>query len=95
MTREVAKHNVNVHKSFNYDLHKAVAAQLNSPISYSSKFQPWHRLEPLLHHHPLWDHMKAYLKEGATFPLMPMSETVRSINKEFMLARGNHNVICF
>ena len=92
MTREAAKHNANMLKSFNYDLHQAVAAQSNLPISYGSEFQPWYKLEPLLHHHPLWDHTKAYLKDSVTFPLVPMPETVRSINKEFMLAKGKSQI---
>jgi len=37
--------------------------------------------------------MKAYLKDSVTFPLVPMSKTVRSIDKEFMLARGNHKSV--
>ena len=93
MTREVAKHDANVLKSFTYNLNQAIAAQTNSPISYSSEFQLWHRLEPLLHRHPLWYHMKAYLKNGVAFPLVPISETVRSIDKKFMLTRGNHKSV--
>ena len=93
MTTEVANHNSNVLKSFKSNLYQAIAAQSNLPISYGSEFQPWHRLEPLLHLHPLWDHMKDYLKNGAKFPLVPISETLRSINKEFMLTRGNHKSV--
>ena len=54
-------HNSDILKSFNYDSHSLINAFPNSDLSCGKEFRPVDVLEPLLHRHPNWKHLKICL----------------------------------
>jgi hypothetical protein len=77
-------------QKFGGDLHRALHAQKNSPLSYGSEFKPVSALEPVFSRHPNWPRMKIILLEGSTWPLLPLgkSDHLKDINNA--LEFGNH-----
>ena len=80
MTLEVAEKNFLVLKRHDFDLGKAITAQLNSPVGYS----------PLLGNHPIWPMIKSILKNGTQWPTDPISEEERIGDVKEALKFGNH-----
>jgi hypothetical protein len=75
-TTEAALHNVIVMQCYNFSIDSAIQVRKNSPIYYGPKFQPIHKLYPLLCTHPLWICISSILSKGATFPLLPLPDTI-------------------
>ena len=55
MKREVAESNFHALRKFNFNLEKAFAAQVGSPVGHWSEFHKGKLLLPLLKNHPLWN----------------------------------------
>ncbi len=89
-TTEAALHNAIVLEQYNFDLDKAIRAQDSSQVMYGSEFKHPKYLEKLLHDHPHWKHLKKILLQGATFPLIPISDIDRQRDLIYHLNRGNH-----
>ena len=53
MNREAAESNFHALRKFNFDLEKALSAQVGSPVGYGSEFRKGKLLLPLLKNHPL------------------------------------------
>ena len=77
-------------QKFGGDLHRALHAQNESPLSYSSEFKPVSFLEPIFLHHPSWPRMKSILLEGSTWPLSPLDESDWLLDINNALDFGNH-----
>ncbi|MGH7955272.1 MAG: hypothetical protein ACREOZ_04855 [Gloeomargaritales cyanobacterium] len=90
MTERASTHNHRILKASNFDLHQAIMAQPNSPVTYGSEFRPWRLLQPLLRSHPLWHRVKSILEKGISMPLKPLIEADRQADIEYMINRGNH-----
>ena len=80
MTLDAAEKNFLVLKRHDFDLGKAIKAQLNSPVGYS----------PLLGNHPIWPMIKSILKNGTQWPTDPISEEERIGDVKEALKFGNH-----
>ena len=85
-----ASHNAKVLSLYNYDIDAIIRGQHPSQLSYGSEFRSPRDLSHLLKNHPLWPKLQDILDNGATFPLLPMSEEDRKSDIKFHLARGNH-----
>jgi hypothetical protein len=85
-----AVHNAQILQRFDYDLDRIICKQHPSQISYGLEFRSSLALDPLLKDHPLWDHLKSILDNGALFPLEKISDEDRSKDLKFHLERGNH-----
>ena len=57
------------------DLSKAIVAQFNSPLGYSSESLPTNSLEVLFSRHPNWTRMKNILEKGSAWPLEELEES--------------------
>jgi len=90
MTAEAAEKNAQVLETFDFNLLQAIEAQKDSPVYFGSEFQHYTKLEPLLYLHPFWPQLKIFLRDGATFPLRPISHEERIADLGYHLARGNH-----
>ena len=77
-------------RKFNFDLEKALAAQVGSPVGYGSEFRIGKLLLPLLKNHPLWNQMKKMLTHGSQWPTKPITEEDRAANLIEALKFGNH-----
>jgi len=55
MNGAAAESNFLVLRKFNFDLEKALKAQVRSPVGYGSEFRKGELLLPLLKDHPLWN----------------------------------------
>ncbi len=53
MNREAAESNFHALRKFNFDLEKALSAQVGSPVGYGPEFRKGKLLLPLLKNHPL------------------------------------------
>ncbi len=73
-------------QKFGGDLHRALHAQKNSPLSYGSEFKPVSALEPIFSRHPNWPRMKIIL----LWPLSPLDESDRLKDIDGALKFGNH-----
>jgi len=85
-----AAHNATVLEAFDLDLDRFIRHHHPSQISFGSEFKPTSSIEPLLGDHPLWPRLKEILLNGATFPLLEMSEEDRAMDIDFHKNRGNH-----
>jgi hypothetical protein len=90
MTSEAAEKNFLILKSFDFDMKRALEAQVNSPMGYGSEFQKVNILQPLLQNHPLWPRLTKLLKFGSQWPTSPSSEEDRMANLLEALSFGNH-----
>ncbi|MGH7974537.1 MAG: hypothetical protein ACREBR_03335, partial [bacterium] len=90
MTERAAFHNHRILKAADFDLHRAINSQSNSPVSYGSEFRKPSVLEPMLKSHPLWHKVRKILSEGSKFPLDPISDSDRKLDMQWMIERGNH-----
>jgi hypothetical protein len=81
--QSTALHNVTILEQYNYDLNRIITIQHPSPISYGSEFKSSSDLRELLQHHPHWTHLKDMLNNGATFPLLPISQQEWNIDLEY------------
>ncbi len=77
-------------RKFGGDLHRALHAQKDSPLSYGSEFKPVSTLETIFSLHPNWQRMKIILLEGSTWPLSPLDEAERLKDIDDALEFGNH-----
>ncbi len=67
---KVAKKNlILLMQKFGGDLHRALHAQKDLPLSYGSEFKPVSALEPIFSCPPNWPRMKIILLGGSTWPL--------------------------
>ena len=64
-------------EEFDYDLARAIEAQLNTIVSYGSKVRPVKRLGPLLHHHPNFGNFKHGTLHGIVYPAKDLDEKTR------------------
>ena len=55
MSREAVESNFHALRKFNFNLEKALAVQVGSPVGYRSEFRKGKLLLPLLKNHPLWN----------------------------------------
>ena len=77
-------------RKFGGDLHRALHAQKDLPLSYGSEFKPVSTLETIFSLHPNWQRMKIILLEGSTWPLSPLDEAERLKDIDDALEFGNH-----
>ena len=77
-------------RKFGGDLHRALHAQKNLPLSYGSEFKPVSALEPIFSRHPNWPIMKIILLDGSTWPLSPLDESGHFKDIDDALEFGNH-----
>jgi hypothetical protein len=77
-------------RKFNFDLEKALAAQVGLPVGYGSEFQKGKLLLPLLKNHPLWNRMKKMLTHGSQWPTEPITEEDIAADLIEALKFGNH-----
>jgi len=77
MNREAAESNFHALRKFNFDLEKALAAQIGSPVGYGSEFRKGELLLPLLKNHPFWNRMQEMLAHGLQLPTEPITEEDR------------------
>ncbi len=89
-TKEAALHNTTVLQCYNFNLDDAIQAQNDSPVSYGSEFRPISELSKLLNQHPLWGHILPILSRGATFPLLPIPDSICHEDINFHKEHGNH-----
>jgi hypothetical protein len=92
-SREAALHNAIVLKSYNFNIDQATRAQEGSQVFYGSEFKHFSLLQELLEHHPHWNSLRNILKNGATFPLLPISQEERLRDLSFHKGRGNHKSV--
>jgi hypothetical protein len=85
-----AAHNTEILSRFDFDLDRILRLQHLSQISYGSEFRPSQILETSLTDHPLWGCLKDILKNGANFPLEPISDEHMAIDLAYHRDRGNH-----
>ena len=78
MNGAAAESNFLVLQKFNFDLEKALKAQVRSPVGYGSEFRKGELLLPLLKNHPLWNRMKEMLAHGSKWPTEPITEEDRA-----------------
>jgi hypothetical protein len=64
LSLEAAHNNYCLMKHFNHDIGKALEAQQDLPLRYSSEFRMAATLAPLLGLHPNWDCFKIFLNKG-------------------------------
>jgi hypothetical protein len=83
-SKEASLHNEIVLENYSYNVHKAIIAQENSQVSYSSEFRNPSILEEILEHHPNW------LLNRATFPLQYISPKDRKQDLLYHKEQGNH-----
>ena len=77
-------------RKFNFDLEKALAAQVGLPVGYGSEFQKGKLLLPLLKNHPLWNRMKKMLTHGSQWPTEPITKEDIAADLIEALKFGNH-----
>jgi hypothetical protein len=90
MNGAAAESNFLVLRKFNFDLEKALAAQVGLPVGYGSEFQKGKLLLPLLKNHPLWNRMKKMLTHGSQWPTEPITEEDIAADLIEALKFGNH-----
>lgn len=86
-SEESATYNADLLRRYNFDLHRIIISHHPSQLSYESEFRPSSELEELLQHHPHWSHLKNILDNGATFPLLPISNEDRKSDLHFHFNR--------
>jgi hypothetical protein len=86
----VALHNAIVLDCYNFNIDLAIQAQKNSPVIYGSEFRHISELSKLLNRHPRWSHTSKIIKEGASFPLLPIPDDIRKTDLILHKERGNH-----
>ena len=69
LNKESAAKNFCIMNKYNKDPSKAIAAQFNSPLGYSSEFLPTNTLEILFSRNPNFTRMRKILENGSTWPL--------------------------
>jgi hypothetical protein len=89
-TKEAASYNFKLLKSNNFQLEKLLNSPQNCVTAYGSEFKPTGQLEQLLSRHPRWKALEERLNQGAEFPIVELSESIRTQDFEAALARGNH-----
>jgi hypothetical protein len=88
---EAARFNFQLLVDHNFDLETLLNPVSGQCItSYGSEFKSPTALEPLLGHHPRWSAFRDRLENGATFPLVSLSEDVRIGDLQMACKRGNH-----
>ena len=85
-----ASHNAKILEHFGFDLDKVIRIQHPSQISHGSEFRSPSDLETLLSDHPLWPRLRDILSNGASFPLLPISDEDRAKDVAFHRDWGNH-----
>ncbi len=90
MNRVAAESNFHALRKFNYDLEKALAAQVGSPVGYGSEFHKGELLLPLFKHHPLWIRLNEMLAHGSQWPTESITEEDRAADLIKALKFGNH-----
>jgi hypothetical protein len=89
-SRDAALHNAIVLEQFNFNIDKVINSQVNSQVSFGSEFKKSSKLQELLTHHPHWLQLKNILDNGASFPLIQLSQENRSIDLSYHKDRENH-----
>ena len=74
---------------YDYDLTHAIALQQVTVMSYGSEFRPEDQLDPLLQHHPNWQHVRANLCNGVKYNAASLPEEERRQMLETMIEHGN------
>ena len=90
MNGEAAESNFHVLRKFNFDLEKALVAQVGSPVVYRSEFSKGELLLPLLKNHLLWNRMKEMLAHGSQWPTEPITKEDRVADLIEALKFGIH-----
>jgi hypothetical protein len=85
-----ASHNAKILEAHNFQLDAIIWKQHPSQLSCGSEFKSSQDLEKFLQDHPLLSHLKEILENGASFPLLPMSEDEYKTDIDFHIVRGNH-----
>ena len=89
-TIDAANHNSSLLEEVGYDLSKFIDQHPSSTISYGSELRPLSHLEPLLHHHPLYDQFAKNHVHGIDYPLNDIEDEKRIENVKATIERGNH-----
>jgi len=89
-TVDAAVHNSSLLEQAGYDLGKIIDQCPGSTISYGSELRPITQLEPLLHHHPTFQHFKSSHLNGIDYPIDEIDDAERKVILEATLERGNH-----
>ena len=91
MTKEAAAHNSAIIANNDYDFTKTLeATSPGTQLAYGSEFRPAKELEPIFHHHELWDRTNRLLQQGSTIPLLSSNPTLDKEDVKLGLERGNH-----
>ncbi len=90
MNGEAAESNFHVLCRFNFDLRRALEAQVKSWMGSGSEFWKGEVLLPLLQHHPLWTRMMNMLAHGLPWPTKPITKEDQVANLIKALNFSNH-----
>ena len=91
LTKEAAVHNSAIIAAHKYDLLETFKSTTkNTQLAYGSEFRPAKDLEPILHHHQLWNRTKQLLLKGSTIPLLVSNPDLDKKDVTLGLQRGNH-----
>jgi hypothetical protein len=90
MNREAAESNFHVLWRFNFDLGRALEAQVKFPMGYGSEFRKREVLLPLLQHHLLLNRMMNMLAHGLQWPTKPITKEDRATDLIKVLNFGSH-----
>ena len=78
LNKELAAKIFCIMNKYNKDLSKSIAAQLNSPLGYDSKFCPRNTLEFIFSRHLNWSRMRKVLENCSAWPMEELEESKRT-----------------
>ncbi len=87
---KAALQNLAILSKHDFDLHKALDANKNSPLDPRSEFRAPDKLSKVFSLHPLWQRMKCILTDGSKWPLVNISKDTRKQDILDALTFGNH-----
>jgi hypothetical protein len=90
LNSKAALQNLAIMSKYKFDLHKALDANKNSPLSPGSEFRAPDKLSKVFSLHPLWQRMKRILTDGSKWPLVNISKDARRQDILNALTFGNH-----
>ena len=89
-TYDAAATNSSLLEEVGYDLGAFIDKHPGSTISYGSELRPLSQIEPLLQHHPSYEHFKRNMLEGIDYPLEEISDEARRVILDKSIAPRNH-----
>jgi hypothetical protein len=87
---KAALQNLAILSKYEFDLHKALDANKNSPLNPGSEFRAPDNLSKAFSLHPLWQRMNLVLADGSKWPLVHISEDARQQDVLDALTFGSH-----